>query len=159
VNVDELQLHLSDLGQLLRNAGGRKTADALAEFCQRLQPYRDRRVRDLVDLLDKAEAIIRTGEPPPRTKTRSAKVDPQAVEQLCNRIVDLYHRAKEPDTTREQIESAFGELERLNLSVAQLQDLARRIDISQRVRSKKPLLESMKRAVLERRGALQRVQV
>jgi hypothetical protein len=159
VNVDELQLHLSDLGQLLRNAGGRKTADGLAEFCQRLQPYRDRRLKDLVDLLDKAEEIIRTGTPPARTKARTPKVDPRAAEQLCNRIVDLYHRANEPDTTREQIENAFGELERLNLSVAQLQDLARRIDISQKVRSKKPLLDSMKRAVLERRGAFQRVQV
>ena len=66
MNVDELQLHLSDLGQLLRNAGSRKTADALAGFCQRLQPYRDRRLTDLLALLAKAEAFVSTGTPPAR---------------------------------------------------------------------------------------------
>ena len=159
MNVDELQLLLSDLGQLLRNAGSRKTADALAEFCQRLQPYRDRRLTDLLALLDKAEEIVRTGTPPARAKGRTGKADPQAAETLSKRIVDLYVKAREPETTREQIENAFAELEAKDLPVAQLQGLAKSVDIGQKLRSKKALVEAMKRALLERKGAFQRVQV
>jgi hypothetical protein len=159
VNVDELQLHLSDLGQLLRNAGGGKTANVLAEFCQRLQPYRDRRLKDVLDLLDKADEIVRTGTPPARKSGGKAKADPQIVEKVCKQIVDFYQRAKDPDTTREQIESAIAELESFDLPIARLEELARRMDIRQKLRPKKALVESMKRAILERRGAFQRVQV
>jgi hypothetical protein len=159
VNVDELQLLLSDLGQLLRNAGSRKPADALAEFCQRLQPYRDRRLTDLLALLDKAEEVVRTGTPPPRVRAKKGKADPQAAEMVRSRIVHLYERAREPETTREQIESAFAELEAMDLPVAQLQGLAKSVDIGQKLRSKKALVDAMKRAVLERKGAFQRVQV
>lgn len=159
MNADELQLHLSDLGQLLRNAGARKAGDALAEFCQRLQPYRARRLKDLMDLLDKAEEIVRTGTPPPRGRARAAKADPQTVERICSQIVDLYHRAKDPGVSREQIECAFVELERLDLPVAQLQSLATRLDIQQKLRAKKALVERMKNTVLERKGAFDRVQV
>jgi hypothetical protein len=158
VNVDELQLLLSDLSHLLRNAGNRKPADALTEFCQRLQPYRDRRLSDLLALLDKAEEIVRTGAPP-RTKARPPKADSQAAAMLHSRIIALYERAREPDTTREQIEKAFAELETLDLPVAELQALAKRVDISQKLRTKKALLDAMKRAVMERKGAFQRVQV
>lgn len=162
MNADELQLHLSDLGQLLRNAGGRKTGDALAEFCQRLQPYRERRLQDLMDLLDKAEEIVRTGTPGtplPRGRGRAPKNDPEVVERICNRIVDLYNRAKEPEVSREQIETAFVELEGLNLTVAQLQYLASRIDIQQKLRAKRALVDRMKTTILERKGAFDRVQV
>jgi hypothetical protein len=159
VNVDELQLHLSNLAQLLRNAGGKKVGDELAELCQRLQPYRDRPLKGLMELLDKAEEIVRTGVPPARTKSRAPKVDPQLVESTCNRVVALYERATDPSTTREQIESAFADLDKLNLTVPQLQEQAKRLNITQKFRAKKDLLHAMKRTVLERRGTFLRVQV
>src|SRR5688572_1586616 len=71
VNVDELQRLLSDLAALLVGAGAKKPADALLDFCVRLQPYRERRLKDLVDLLDQAEEIVRTGTPPPRGRGRT----------------------------------------------------------------------------------------
>jgi hypothetical protein len=159
VNVDELQLHLSNLAHLLENAGGAKTAKALADFCQRLQPYRDRRVTDVLALLDQAEEIVRTGTPPPRKgRTAKPKADPQALEAAANRIVELYHRAKEPDTTREQIEAAFAELERLEPTLPKLKELAKRLDIT-RTLKKADAISAMKQAVLERKGAFQRVEV
>ena len=160
MNVDDLQLHLSNLAQLLENAGGKKVAGELSELCQRLQPYRTKKLKELLDLIDKAEEIVRTGTPPAKTRKSGGKaaVDPLVVENLCNQIVDLYHRAKEPEITREQIEAAFGELARLNLTVAALQALAKRIDISRKL-TKKDALETMMRAVLERKGTVQRVQV
>lgn len=159
MNADELQLHLSDLSQMLRNAGARKTGDALAEFCQRLQPFRERRLKDIMDLLDQADEIVRTGTPPPRGRGRAPKTDPQLAERICNQIVDLYNRAKEPEVSRDQIESAFVELEGLNLTVPQLQSLASRIDIHQKLRAKKALVDRMKNSILERKGAFDRVQV
>lgn len=160
MNVDELQLHLSNLAQLLENAGGKKVAGELGELCQRLQPYRTRKLKDLLDLIDKAEEIVRSGAAPPKPKKAGGKatVDPQVVENLSNQIVDLYHRAKEPETTREQIETAFGDLDRLNLPVKDLQVFAKRIDITRKL-TKKDAIDTMMRAVLERKGAVQRVQV
>jgi len=158
VNVDELQLHLSNLAQLLRNAGGKRVGDELAELCQRLQPYRDRPLKGLMELLDKAEEIVRTGVPPARGKART-KGDPLVIESVCNRVVALYERATDPATTREQIENAFADLAKLNLSVPLLQEQAKKLNIAQKFRAKKDLLAAMKRTVLERRGTFLRVQV
>lgn len=159
MNVDELQLQLSNLAHLLKDAGGRKIADALDEFCQRLQPYRDRKVKDLLDLVAKADEIVRTGVPPTKPRKTAAKADPEALARLQARIIELYQRASDPSVTRELVEDAFQQLEKANLTVPQLQELARRMDIQQRFRAKKELLETMKRAVLERKGVFERVGV
>jgi hypothetical protein len=151
---------MSDLAQLLRNAGGRKTADALAEFCQRLQPYRERKLKDLVDLLDKAEEIVRTGTPPARTSgARKPKADPTVIQNACNRVVELYNRATDPSTTPENVDHGFAALEQLDLPVKRLEEVARELDIRQKFRRKADLLNAMKQAVTDRRGAHGRVQV
>jgi hypothetical protein len=159
VNVDELQLHLSNLAHLLENAGAGKTANALTGLRQRLQPYRDRKLTDLLALLDQAEEIVRTGTPPPRKGAGGKKkADPQALEAAGNRIVELYQRAKDPDVTRDHIEAAFAELERLDPTLTKLKELAKRLDIT-RTLKKADAIGVMKQAVLERKGAFQRVEV
>ena len=72
--------------------------------------------------------------------------------------MDLYHRARQPDTTREQIEAAFAELKGLDLPLKDMQALAKRIDISRKL-AKKDAVEILRQAVLERKGAWQRVEV
>jgi hypothetical protein len=160
VNVDDLQMHLSDLAQLLRNGGGRRAADPIAELCQRLQPYRERRIQDLMDMLDKAEEIIRTGAPPPRvTKARKGKTDPQAIQDACDRVLQLYHRAADASTTGEIIESAFAILQQLDPPMKQLEPVAAELHITKKTGRKADLLNAMKNAVMTRRGMHGRVQV
>jgi hypothetical protein len=158
VNVDELQLLLSDFANLLRNAKARQVADTLEELCRALQPYRDRRLKDVIDLIAKAEEVVRAGPQTARGRSTKQKADPAAIESLSNRIIDLYQRAKEPETTREVIQGTFAELENTGLSIAQLQAIARHMYITQKL-SKPKLLDAMKRAVLERKGSFERVQV
>jgi hypothetical protein len=158
VNVDELQLHLTDLANLLRNAKARQPADALDELCRALQPYRDRKVEKACELIAKAEEIVRTGSQPARARSSKQKIDAAAIESLGNRVVDLYQRAKEPETTRDLIDRTFTDLEKGGLSAAQLKEVAARMDITQKL-AKAKLLGAMKQAVLERKGAFERVQV
>ena len=88
MKVENLQLHLTSLAQLLRNVGGTgaKTAEELDELCRDLQPYADRRLKDLLKSIAQAEEIIRTGTPPPRGRSAKAKVDPQVVTELGTRV-------------------------------------------------------------------------
>src|SRR5271163_1656928 len=87
VNVEEFQLHLSNLSNLLRRAGGKKVADEFDEVCAGLQPYRDRRLKDLLGMISEAEAIIRNGPPAPKSAGRGKKkANPLEVAQAINRV-------------------------------------------------------------------------
>jgi hypothetical protein len=158
VNVDELQLHLTDLANLLRNAKARQPADTLDELCRALQPYRDRRLKDVFDLMAKAEEVIRSGRPPARARSTRQKLDAAAIEALGNRVVNLYQHATEAGSTRELIEVTFAELNQAGLSAAQLQTIAKRMGIVQKL-TKDKLLDAMRRAVLDQKGAFERAQM
>ncbi len=158
MNVDELQLHLTDLANLLRNAKASKTADTLDDLCRLLQPYRDLRIKDLIDKIAKADDIIRSGPPPARARSSKQKLDDTAIEALGNRIVNLYQRATEPGSTRELIEATFAELDQAALTAKQLEAIAKKMGIVQKLK-KDQLLEAMRRAVLDQKGSFERVQV
>jgi hypothetical protein len=73
--------------------------------------------------------------------------------------VALYQHATDPGTARDDIDNAFAALEQLDLPVKKLEEVGRQLDISQKFRRKSDLLNAMKSAVLDRRGAHGRVQV
>ncbi len=162
MNVEELQLHLTNLGRLLRDAGARKAADELDDFSRQLQPFRGQRLRALGELVARAEEIVRTGAAgssrPVRPKPAgSGKADAPRVEEMGRRIVDVYHRATDPGVTREVIEAALADLEQLNPTMDRIVDVARQIGISRRITKKADALKAIREVILERKGAFERV--
>lgn len=151
MNVDVLQMHLSNLSHLVRDAGGKSTANELDEFVQLLQPYRDRKLKDFIGLIVNAENVLR-GVPPSATRKRPSKVDPGPI---TARIAELYDRAA--FATPEEIQLAFSELENLNLTVAQLEAIAKHVHVTEKKLKKDVLLKKMRQAVLDRKSSDDRV--
>jgi hypothetical protein len=153
-------MHLTNLSQLLRSAGGQKTASELEDLCQLLQPFRDKKLKDLIASIAKAEEIIRSGPPAPTARKASSKASSKVIDAgpITGRVVDLYQRAGQPNVSREEILAAFAELEALNLSLDQLKGIAKQIGVSENASKKKAdLLKRLRQAVLDRKGAADRV--
>jgi hypothetical protein len=157
MNVDVLQMHLTNLSQLLRSAGGQKTAGELDDLCQQLQPYRERKVKDLIASIARADEIIRNGPPAPRARKTPNKVVDAG--PITEKIIDLYHRAGQSGVSREEIVAAHSELEALDPSLAQLKGIARQIGVSEKATKKSDLLARIRQAALDRKGAADRVLV
>lgn len=151
MNVDVLQMHLTNLSQLLRAGGGKSTANDLDEFVQLLQPFRDMKLKDLIGAVARAEELLR-GIPPKQKRSAAPKVDPGPI---ASRIIDLYARAATPSVTVADIEGAFSELRSLNLTGKQLEGIAKQIGIRERL-SKEPLFNKMRQTVLDRKGVSDR---
>jgi hypothetical protein len=154
MNVDELQMHLTNLAHLLSNAGAGKAAKELDEFCELLQPHGGKKLKDFVALITSA------GQPPaaPKPRTSKAKKDPAAVEAALSRLVDLYSRAAEPTVTREEIVTALDDLDRLGLTEKELKEFAPRVNVPPKFR-KAELLAQIRAALLGRKGLAERVGV
>jgi hypothetical protein len=153
VNVDVLQMHLSNLSQLLRSAGGKSTANELDELCQLLQPFRDKKLKDLIASISKAEEIIRNGAAASKPRKASSKTSDLA--PISARIIDLYQRAGLPSVSREEILGAFSELEALNPTGPQLKAIANQIGIREKL-NKVLLFSKMRQTVLDRKGVADR---
>jgi hypothetical protein len=147
-------MHLTNLSQLLRPAGGTRTANELDELCQLLQPFRNRKVKDLIASISKAEDLIRTGGPAPRKARGSSK--PIDLAAITARILDLYQNAGLPSVTRDQILDDFSEIESLNLTVKQLEAIGKQIGVTEKLK-KVDLINKMRQTVLDRKGAADRV--
>jgi hypothetical protein len=152
VNVDALQMHLTNLSHLLRDAGGKTTANELDEFVQLLQPHGEKRLKDLVGVIAAAEETLRAA-PAGSKRKAAAKVD---AGPITSRIVDLYQRAAQPSVTPEEITLAFSDLQSLNLTVAQLEMIAKQIGVKEKLK-KDALFNKMRQTVLDRKGATDRV--
>jgi hypothetical protein len=103
-----------------------------------LVPFRDYKLKAFADFLEQAEAYAR-GALAPKTKSAGAKkgkADSAAIEQVCQRTLDLYGKAIDPSVTIEQIEAAVKELESLDAAKSRLDELARQMGYSQKFRSK-----------------------
>src|SRR5262249_20155699 len=146
-----------NLSHLIRSAAGTKTANELDEFCQMLQPYRDRRLKDLISAIAQAEEIIRNGA----SAAKAGRAPKKTVDigPISARIVDLYQRAGHPTVTREEILGAFAELEALNLTKPQLEKIAIQIDVREKLKKKEELLNRMRQTLLDRKGVSDRVLV
>lgn len=154
MNVDALQTHLTNLSRLLRSGGGKGTASELDEFVELLQPYRGKKLKDLIGAIKDAEEIVRNGPPPAQKQRKSvAKVD---AGPISSRILDLYQRAGQSSATSDEIIAAFSEPDVLSLTGDQLKAIAKQMGIKEKL--KKPdLLNKMRQAVLDRRGVSDRV--
>lgn len=155
MNVDVLQMHLTKLSELVRGAGAKGTANELDELCQLLQPYRDKKLKDLIATIAKAEEIVRNG--PPTAKPRAPKKPKADLGPISERILDLYQRANDATMTRNEIIVAFGELEAFGPTLAQMEAIASRIGITEKFKKKPDLLNKMRKIVLDRKDVAERV--
>jgi hypothetical protein len=158
VTVAELQLLLSDLSKFLRASSAAAAAGDLEYISARLQPFRGYKLKAFGDFLEQAEAYSR-GALAPKTKGGGGgkkKADPGAIDQACNRVMDLYGRAIDPSVTLEQVEAAVQALQELDPPVARLQEMARRMEYSQKFRSKAEAIKALRQAIIGRKGAFDR---
>jgi hypothetical protein len=146
-------MHLSNLSTLLRAGGGKNTANELDEFIHWLQPYRDKKLKDLIGTINQAEEILRNGPPAPKARQAAARVD---VGPISSRIVELYQQAALPTVTQQDIVAAFAELESVSLTAKQLEPIAKQIGIREKLK-KQELFNKMRQTVLDRKGAADRV--
>jgi hypothetical protein len=152
VNVDALQLHLTNLSRILRDGGGKTTANELDEFVQLLEPHRNKKMKELFALIANAEEIIKKGVAP----GKQAKTSTQDLDRLSAHVVDLYNRASDPAVSREDIIAAFVNLDKAKPTVKFLEQTAKQIGIVEKL--KKPdLLKKMRQTVLDRKGSTDRI--
>jgi hypothetical protein len=158
VTVAELQLLLSDLGKFLRASEAAKVAGEVEYISVKLAPFRDYKLKAFADFLEQAEAYAR-GALAPKAKgggSRKGKADPAAVEQACQRVLELYGKAIDPSVTLEQIEATVQALQTLDPPKARLDELARQMGYSQKFRSKPDVLKAIRQKILGRKGAFDR---
>jgi hypothetical protein len=159
VTVAELQLLLFDLGKLLRAAESAKVAGELESIAAALQPFREYKLKAFADFLVKAEeysrGVLMPKKPPARAKAKGG--DPGAVDEACQRLLQLYDQAIDPSVSLEQIESAVQALQTLDPPKTRLDDLARKMGFAQKFRSKADVLKAIRQKIVGRKGAFDRV--
>jgi hypothetical protein len=157
VTVAELQLLLSDLGKFLRASAAATPAGELEYLSGKLQPFQGYKLRAFADFLEQAEATVR-GAPVAKGKAggKKGKADPVAVEQACQRALELYGRAIDPSVTLEQIEAAVQSLGDLDPPKARLDELARQMGYSQKFKGKPDVLKAIRQKIVGRKGAFDR---
>jgi hypothetical protein len=158
VTVAELQLLLSDLSKFLRASESAKVAGELEYISTKLGPFRDYKLKAFADFLEKAEAYPRRAldQKEKGGGGKKGKADPAAVEQACQRVLELYGKAIDPTITLEQIESAVQALQVLDPPKPQLDEIARQMGYSQKFRSKADLIKAIRQKIIGRKGAFER---
>jgi hypothetical protein len=160
VTVAELQLLLSDLSKFLRASSAASAAGDLEYISARLQPFRAYKLKAFGDFLEQAEAYSRGALAPKPKGGRGGggkkKADPAAIDQACNKVLELYSKAIDPSVTLDQIEAAVLALQELDPPTARLQEMARRMEYTQKLRSKAELIKALRQAIIGRKGAFDR---
>jgi hypothetical protein len=160
VSVAELQLLLSDLSKFLRLSDSAKVAGELEYIAAKLAPFREYKLKAFADFLEQAEAFSR-GALTPKGKAGGAKkgkADPAAIEQACQRVVELFGKAIDPAVTLEQIEAAVQTLQELDPAKARLDQLAGQMGYTQKFKSKPDVLKAIRQKIIGRKGAFERPQ-
>ncbi len=158
MNVAELQLLLSDLSKFLRASESAKVAGELEYICGKLVPFREYKLKAFADFLEQAEAYSRGALAPKGkgTGAKKGKPDPAAIEQACQRTLELFGRATDPGVTVEQIEATVQALQDLDPPKARLDELARQMGYSQKFKSKPDVLKAIRQKIIGRKGAFER---
>jgi hypothetical protein len=159
MTVGEFQLLLLELGRFLRFAKSPAVAKELEEVSAQLATFKDYKLKPFAELLVKAEEYARLG-PPTKTRTpRTAakgKADPAAIDQACLGVLQVYNRAIDPSVTLEQVEAAVKALQVLDPPKAKLEDLAQKMGILRKMKSKDDVLKAVRQTILSVKGTWDR---
>jgi hypothetical protein len=154
LNVDAFLLHLNNFSHLLREAGATKTANDLRDACELLSPFRGQKLDQVLKDCARAQQILRDGAP---VKAKAGpKPTPAEIAALSDRLTALHDRAGQPGLTDEEIDSTFAAANLDALTGPQLVAIAARMNIP-KLTGKPKIIEAMKKAVRDRKGALLRV--
>jgi hypothetical protein len=168
VNVAALQKHLADLAGFLAQADANKAVlNGLFAVQQGLQPFAEYKFEDFAAFLKLASEIAdefrRTGQvpvpPPKKTSTRAPKAPKLSVEDARSRVRALYEQAPRPDFSLEHLERELAELNAL--SVPNLKEVAAEANAAGRAKSaraKKDIIGTIRTAILDRHGTIERVE-
>ena len=158
MTVAELQLLLSDLGKFLRASESAKVAGELEYISTKLAPFRDYKLKAFADFLEKAEALSRGAAAPTKAKggAKTGKADPAAVEQACQRVLEVYGKAIDPSVTVEHIEATVQALQALDPAKARLDQLAQQMGYAQKFKAKTDVLKAIRQKIIGRKGAFDR---
>ena len=81
---------------------------------------------------------------------------PLEIERSCQRVLELYNKAIDPNVTVDQIEAAITSMEQNDPTKTRLEELARNAGISQKFRSKPEYIKAIRQKILGRKGAFER---
>ena len=149
---------ITDLGKFLRASEYAKAAGELEYISAKLGSFREYNLKAFADFLEQAEAYSR-GALAPKGKgggPKKAKTDPAAIEQACERTLELYAKAIDPSVKIEQIEAAVRALEELDAPKARLDELARQMGYTQKFKAKADVLKAIRQKIIGRKGAFER---
>jgi hypothetical protein len=156
VNVAELQQHIHSLGLFLASVGSRPAAAELEYLSERLAPFQGQKLKAFADFLTAAECRAR-GEPPPGRRPTAARKPAKDPVQVTDRVFRAYNSATDPLTTREEIEAAVTDL--AGLKRADLDGLARRMEIVQRFGNIADVVQAIRQKIFDRKGMFERAPV
>lgn len=154
MTVAELQMLLSDTGKFLRATAGATAAGELEYLSARLQPFAGQKIKAFADSLQPAQKPSPASAP--KVAGRKGKADPGAVDQACQRILDVYGKAIDPAVTMEQIEAAVADLQAIDPAKARLDELAKTMGYGQKFASKEAVIKAIRQKIVGRKGAFER---
>jgi len=153
---------LQSLSRPLSVSGAKTAANDLDRMCAALEPFRELSVPQFADFLVNAEAYARTGEVPTagRAKASGARAaakaaDPQALAAAVEQMRSLYERVTAPEISYAAIEAEVKKLDKQFTKDAIL-EIARGLEISGTLKTKKAALEEIQRRFSERKESFER---
>ncbi len=156
MTVGEFQTLLSELGRFLRTLKAAGAAKEIEEIGAKLAGFKDYKLKAFGDLLVKAEEYARLGPQAKAAAPRKGKVDPAAIDEACLRLQHLLNQAIDPSTTLEVIEAAVETLSALDPPKAKLDELARKVGLEQKFKSKSDVLKAIRQKILSVKGTWDR---
>ena len=162
MTVADLQQFVRNLGVTLASAGAKKPADELERIASGLGPFQMLTLAQFSDFLVTAENYARTGIVPTtgkgRTKTTAPKLDSaEKIRDAVERISGLYERATDPTLQYSAIDAELKALDK-QLNKDEAVRVARAAGIAAALKTKKAVLEAIKRRIHERKESFERIQ-
>jgi hypothetical protein len=156
--VQDLQRFVEGLIGPLANLGVTTKVQAdLSRLAACLEPFTHHTLTDFADFLVKADAHIRTGEwPVPGKTSKKIGKGKASVEEMAQRVMSLYERAAADSVfDYAEVDALIESL--APLTVAQLSELAKQVDVDLPKKPKKQqALEEISRSIKNRRANWER---
>ena len=160
MKVADLQRLLGDLRPFVRAAGGSdKVATELDRAVQGLEPFKAKTLAEFNEFLRRADEFDRTGKltaPAKVTKARAAKTPALTLDDAARIFTDLHQRATDPTLSYADIDAGLKPLEKL--TVAQLLEVAARVNVTVPKKGKKEILAELTRRIKELKVSHERTQ-
>ncbi len=162
MKVSELQRFLGSLAPFVKAAGAsEKVATEFDRALQCLEPFKEKTLVEFNDFLRRADEFDRTGKltAPARSgngKPRAAKTPALTVDEAVQIYRDLHARATDPTVTYPEIDAKLKPFDKL--TVAQIKEVAAKVDVTVSGKTKKVMLDDLLRRIKELKASNERTQ-